>query len=117
MRFLADENIPSETVKALRGKGIDIVSILDFAQGLEDERVLSIAYEESRILITFDRDFGELVFRRRARSHGVILLRFTPRSPEDLSMRIETLISVGISFEDHFLVVTEDKVRVIPLRC
>jgi len=45
MKFLADENIPSKAVEALRKRGIDIVSILDVAQGLKDERVLSTAYE------------------------------------------------------------------------
>jgi len=116
MIFLADENIPPKTVEALRGRGVDIVSILDFAQGLKDELVLSIAYEQGRILITFDRDFGELVFRTKAKSKGVILLRFTPKSPEDLSRRIETLTSIGIPIENHFIVVTEDTVRIIPLR-
>ena len=116
MRFLADENIPLKTIEALKEKRINIVSILDSAQGLEDEHVLSRAYEQDRILITFDKDFGELAFRMRARSKGIILLRFTPTSPEDLSRRIESLISTGMPIENHFIVVTKDTIRVIPLR-
>jgi len=116
MKFLADENVPLNTIEALKEKEIDIVSIRTSAKGLRDEDVLNIAYQQDRILITFDKDFGELAFRVRAKSKGIILLRFIPISPQDLSKRIETLINTGIPFENHFTVVTEDTIRVIPLK-
>jgi len=62
LRFLADENIPIASVEALRGAGHDVVAVAEVAQGASDRAVLRIACDESRLLVTFDRDFGALVF-------------------------------------------------------
>lgn len=83
---------------------------------MSDEEVLKLAQKEGRILITFDRDFGELVFREGVRVKGIILLRFAPRSPEYIATRIESLLKTKeITFERQFVVVTESRIRVTPL--
>ena len=64
MRLLADENVPLATVRALQDKGLDIVMIRDIRPGATDSEVLHIARDQSRVLVTLDRDFGELVFLR-----------------------------------------------------
>jgi predicted nuclease of predicted toxin-antitoxin system len=71
VRFLADENVPLPSVDALSAAGHDVVWVARETPGLADPRVLDQARRENRILITFDRDFGELVFARGAlRQHG-----------------------------------------------
>lgn len=84
MRFLADENVPLPSVDALRAAGHDVASISRESPGAPDPRVLERAQQEARLLITFDRDFGELIFARGASGlPGVIssdLYRSRPRS-------------------------------------
>jgi predicted nuclease of predicted toxin-antitoxin system len=84
MRFLADENIPRALVVALQAAGHDVVWIRLAAPGPADVNVLNIAALNRRILLTFDKDFGELAGRSsRGRDCGVILLRTPPpRSAE-----------------------------------
>ena len=60
--LLADENVPAKTIDALRDRGIDILSVRERAPGLSDERVLALAVAERRVIVSFDRDYGELVF-------------------------------------------------------
>lgn len=60
MRFLANENIPGALVKALRGAGNDVIWIRTEAPGIHDQEVLARAARDGRILLTFDKDFGEL---------------------------------------------------------
>jgi predicted nuclease of predicted toxin-antitoxin system len=73
MKLLADENISTKVVGCLRNKGIDIISLKELATGLSDESVLEIANKQKRILITFDDDFGELIYRRKLGAQGIIL--------------------------------------------
>lgn len=65
MRLLANENIPLATIRLLREQGHDVAAVLEDASGTTDEEVLRRAHEESRILLTFDRDYGELIYVRR----------------------------------------------------
>ena len=65
MRLLINENIPLASVIALREAGHDVLSISEHSPGIPDELVMAIAHNEQRIVVTFDRDYGELVFRRR----------------------------------------------------
>ena len=64
-RFLADENVPLEAVRGLQADGHDVVPVLSVCPGAPDEEVLALGAAQQRVVITFDRDFGELVFRRR----------------------------------------------------
>ena len=74
MRLCANENVPGDCVAALRQRGHDVLWIREAARGSPDDAVLTRAQAEARLLITFDKDFGELVFRRgRAASrHRVV---------------------------------------------
>ena len=76
MRFLADENIPGETMARLRQIGHDVMSVRADMPGISDAEILSWAKREQRILLTFDKDFGELAWAAGLpRESGVILLR------------------------------------------
>jgi predicted nuclease of predicted toxin-antitoxin system len=63
MRFLADENIPGDAVAEIEAAGHDIVWVRTLAPGSKDEDVLAWAVREERIILTFDKDFGELAWR------------------------------------------------------
>jgi predicted nuclease of predicted toxin-antitoxin system len=69
-KILADENIPIEAVKLLQSKGVDLVSVTEFLQGFSDLEVLELANRENRAILTFDKDFGEMVVRENLRSKG-----------------------------------------------
>lgn len=73
--FLADENVDRVTVERLRADGHDVLWVSEMEPGIDDARVLGIANAEKRVLITGDKDFGELVFRQGLVSSGVVLLR------------------------------------------
>src|SRR5258708_39167215 len=74
MRFLADENVSRFVVEQLRAAGFDVTAIGATSSGVSDAAVLATAKREGRILITEDRDFGELVVRQRLGVRGIVLL-------------------------------------------
>jgi uncharacterized protein with PIN domain len=63
MRFLADENFPANAVKELKAAGHDVIWVRTAAPGSRDEDILALAAREERIILTFDKDFGELAAR------------------------------------------------------
>lgn len=75
MNFLADEGIDGSIVKGLRELGHDVFFVVEQIRSLEDETLLEMAKKENRILITRDKDFGELVYRLHKAHSGVILIR------------------------------------------
>ncbi|MGH9878855.1 MAG: DUF5615 family PIN-like protein [Nitrososphaerales archaeon] len=112
VKFLADENIPTKTVDHLVENGIDIIPIKNFGYGLDDDEILKLAYRQRRVIITFDKEFGYLVFRKKIKTFGVLLLRFVPESPEEVSRRIIELINNKVKFPRNFIVLEEEKMRV-----
>ena len=103
-------------VDALRSKGIDIIQIKAFASSLGDEAVLKAANGQNRILITFDADFGELVFRQKLKTQGIVLLKFTPKSSQHVVETILSLLTSQAKIEGHFLIIKEKKIRVLRLK-
>lgn len=115
IQFLADENVPRASVESLRLSGIDIVPV--FQQGAADVAVLEQARAEDRLLVTFDRDFGELIYRNGEPSpRGIVFLRFVPVSPEEPAAVLLTLLEhPTIGVEGLFTIVTREQVRQRPL--
>lgn len=117
MRLLANENIPIAAVLALRDAGYDVTSLSETAPGIADEKALALAREQGRILVTFDRDYGNLVYGRGLPSPpGVVYLRFTPRTPTEPAEIVQALLAQGATaVEGYFLVVERDSFRRRPL--
>ena len=115
-RLLADENIPKKAIETLKQQGIDIVSVADFSTGLSDKDVIKIAVRENRVIVTFDKDFGELIVKRRLKPPGLIFLRLTEISPTEVAGRIKDLIKRQIVLDGNIVVVQDDRVRVAPMR-
>jgi len=94
MKFLANENVPLKSVNYLLSKGFDIKAISIFSPGITDREVMEIAIAEQRTIITFDRDYGELIFKNDYRpGAGVILLRLDEFQPETAGQLVEMLFS------------------------
>lgn len=117
MRFLADENVPLPSIRLLREAGLDIEAIGETAPGAPDVQVLSRAVSNDQLLITFDRDFGELIYRRDAPvPPGVIYVRVLPTSPEEPAQLLQDLLAVPeIELLDRFTVLERERVRQRPL--
>lgn len=92
MRFLADESCDFSVVRALRGAGHDVLAVAEIFPRADDESVIRFAVEEGRILLTEDKDFGQLVYSHRRRSGGVILLRYPTQIRASLSKDILELV-------------------------
>jgi predicted nuclease of predicted toxin-antitoxin system len=85
--------------------------------GSSDQRVLEKAQAEQRIILTFDKDFGELAFHRGLPATcGVILFRIPTRSPAQTTAIILKAIDERSDWEGHFSVVEDDRIRMTPLR-
>ena len=113
MKFLADENIGLGVVQPLRNLGIDIKSVSEISPGIEDPDVLNLANNENRILITADKDFGELVYLRKLAHKGIILLRLTKDTTRNkLEVLSRVLAQTDLNLENSFTIVTETKIRI-----
>ncbi len=75
MRFLVDECTGSKVAEWLRDANYEVFSVFDQARGMTDNDILAKAFTENWILITNDKDFGEMVFRERRTHHGVVFMR------------------------------------------
>jgi predicted nuclease of predicted toxin-antitoxin system len=115
MRFVADENIARATVERLREVGHDVAWVSTDAPGSTDEQVLARAVADDRILITADKDFGELAFAGGSVvARGIILLRVRGST----ALRTAALLAAVEARTDwagHFAVVEQDRVRMTRL--
>ena len=93
MNFIADEGVDKPIVDTLRKAGFNVLYILETNQGADDELVLSIANKEKRILLTQDKDFGELVFRLKNAHYGVVLIRLNGYLATEKASLVLTLLS------------------------
>jgi predicted nuclease of predicted toxin-antitoxin system len=117
MRLLANENVPAIAVEALRAQGHDVFWIRTDAPASLDEEVLARAEAEQRILLTFDKDFGELAFRAGLpASCGIVLFRIPMHSPERVAQIAIAALESRTDWAGHFSVVGERRIRMTPLR-
>jgi predicted nuclease of predicted toxin-antitoxin system len=113
MRFLVDECTGPAVARWLREQGHDVFSVYEKARGVDDDEVIRKAFEEDRILVTNDKDFGEKVYRERCPHRGVVLLRLEDeRTASKIEMVRRLLRDYGGQLGDSFVVVTEERVRI-----
>lgn len=116
MRFLANENFPGAAVKILQAAGHDIAWVLTAAPGISDPEVLAWAIRDGRILLTFDKDFGELARASDLPAAcGIILFRIPMPSPSGTGIRLAELITARDDWAGHFSVIEPGRVRMRPL--
>ena len=116
MKFLADVNIEKPVVEELRRLGYDVTWIADINRYLDDMAVFRIAQREARILLTNDKDFGEIVFRQKLVPNGIVLLRIKGQDAREKVKLLKKLLSVHRDkITRHFVVLAKDKIRFIPI--
>lgn len=92
MRFLVDESCDAAVARALISGGYEVKTVVSVARGAEDEVVLDLASREQRILVTEDKDFGELAFVSKRRAVGIILVRYPFAARQSLPQAIVELL-------------------------
>ena len=112
MRFLVDENVGPSVALWLAAMGHNVVSVYLEARGLSDDQIIQESYEGQRVLITCDKDFGDLVFRERRSHGGVVLLRLEDERPSAIVPVLGRLLDrYADRLGGRFVVVTEGHVR------
>ena len=117
MKFLADESVDYPIVKALRDSGLDTDYIADGFSGMADEDVIALANKNERILLTADKDFGELVYRMKLTHKGVILYRLSGYSNTAKALHVkEIIIQHQDKLENSFTLINKTivKIKTIP---
>ncbi|HAX61444.1 MAG TPA: hypothetical protein DCX95_02645 [Elusimicrobia bacterium] len=113
MRFLVDENVGQSVVLFLKQRGYDVLVANEEFISQEDRFLLQQAYNEERIVLTNDKDFGYLIYREKLPSCGVILFRFKVEFPVLKIMALEKILEFNSShIFNHFIVASEGKIRV-----
>jgi predicted nuclease of predicted toxin-antitoxin system len=113
MNFLANENFPLFSVRLLRNAGHNVVSVIEDSPGARDETVLKRAHEENLIILTFDRDYGELIYRYKSFTpYGLVYFRFDPSTPEEPADILLNVLKKGeFSLSGKFTVIEKERIR------
>ncbi len=112
IKFLADVNVEKAIVDYLLESGYDVKWIPDYDCEILDENLLNLANVEKRILITNDKDFGELIFLQKKLSAGIILIRVKGQRAQDKVRLIKKLLqNYKNKLLKHFIVITKKSIR------
>jgi predicted nuclease of predicted toxin-antitoxin system len=113
MNFVADENVDGQIVHVLRQDGHTVFYTAEFAAGISDAELLDSANASQAILITSDKDFGELVYRLKQTAHGVLLLRLFGLSADAKAQQVSAaIINHGADLPGSFSVLTPGAIRI-----
>jgi predicted nuclease of predicted toxin-antitoxin system len=113
VKLVADESVEGPTVYALRAAGHEVLFIAEASPGIEDSAVLAIARREQALLLTADKDFGELVFRNREPHCGVLLIRsLEPGLAENAASTLAAISQHATDLLNQLSVLAEGVLRV-----
>ena len=116
MLILADESVDFAIIKLLRDNGFSVLAIVEEHQGWSDSEVLELAFQQQAYLITEDKDFGELTYRFRRPSHGILLVRMMEEPNEYKAALVLNVLKENFARLRHsFSVLEKNKLRVKPL--
>ena len=116
MTLLADESVAGAIIERLRADGHTVTAIGEVSPGIPDTQVLAEADRTQAVLLTEDKDFGELVYRRAASHHGVVLLRLAGLSRAVRSALVsDAFTNHGPEFVGAFTVISASGMRIRPL--
>ena len=114
MKFIVDASTGSGVANWLKTNGLEVYDVYLETPFWPDKTILKKAFDENWVVITNDKDFGDLIFRDRLPHRGIILLRIKDETPPN---KIRLLAHLLDHFDetqilDHFLVLTERGVRI-----
>ncbi|MBI3035368.1 DUF5615 family PIN-like protein [Candidatus Woesearchaeota archaeon] len=113
MKFLVDESVGNKLANLLGSAAYDTLFVGDVMPEVDDEKIMAFAESENRVLITADKDFGELAFKLKFRINGVIFFRTLTRNPEKQFEMIRDILDKA---EGKFIVVKEGQIRIRSLK-
>ena len=114
--FLADESCDFAVVRALREAAFDVVAVVEHSPGATDDQVIALSVKEGRVLLTEDKDFGQLVFAANRESAGVIFIRFPATARGSLGVRVvETVQREQDRLSGAFVVLQPHRTRITRL--
>lgn len=113
MRFLANENSPFPSIKFLRQAGYNILSISELYPGISDNEVIDKATSDNSIILTFDKDYGEIIFKHGLESPpAVIFFRFKGEDPEIAGqLLLDLMKNKNLKVENKFTVIEKESIR------
>lgn len=112
MRFLIDESVEYRIVAFLRNFGFNTLSVAESFPSLDDKTILSIAYKENRIIITNDKDFGELIYKLQLPHKGIILFRLFEENYQSKEEKLQFVLKKFKSkLQNTFTIVSKNKIR------
>ena len=113
LRFLVDVNVGRSVVDWLQGEGHDVSVVRDINPRMDDQDILALSISERRVVLTMDKDFGELVYHSGKGHVGVLLLRMGDARRAD---KVETVRQIVLHHGDelpgHFCVYRSGRLRV-----
>jgi predicted nuclease of predicted toxin-antitoxin system len=112
LKLVADESVEGPTVRALRNSGHEVLSIAESFPGIEDQAVLVIARREKALLVTADKDFGELVFRNLEQHYGVLLIRSVDNLEVNAAQAVAAIEQHGPELLNCFSVLSASALRI-----
>jgi predicted nuclease of predicted toxin-antitoxin system len=113
MKLLADESVDRQIVERLRQDGHDVTYVVEMERGISDETVLQRANGQEALLLTVDKDFGELTYRQKLIHHGVVLIRLEGFSNQTKAELVaQALHERGAEFVNAFTVISPGMIRV-----
>ena len=116
MRIIANENIMATVVSELRNRGHDVLWVRESMPKAEDEAILATAQGDKRVVLTHDKDFGELAFRYGLPADcGVLLIRLSGRGRQADIEQVLKVIDSRQDWTGHFSVVSRGRLRMRPL--
>jgi predicted nuclease of predicted toxin-antitoxin system len=116
-RYLANENFPAAQVRTLRDQGDDVLHAAEILAGASDQVILQTALDQDRVLLTFDRDFGELVFHQhQPPAPGIVLFRLRQQPPDVVLPFLQAFFAVRPTLRGFFTVASPGQFRQTSLR-
>lgn len=113
MKLLADESVDFPVVKILRDNNFPVDYVTEIKPGITDNQVINLAKQKKRILLTADKDFGELIFRLNKISSGIVLYMFSGLNNAQKSKIILNIIQNYITdIPGSFTVISKNQVRI-----
>lgn len=117
MKIVADEGVDRQIVERLRRENHEVLYVAELAPGISDDEVLRSANQRDAVLLTADKDFGELVFRLNRTSRGILLIRLEGLLPDAKSAIVANAVREhGEQMYDCFSVITSGAIRIRPRR-
>ena len=112
IKLLANENFPMPAIRRLREANVDVVAVGEAMPFASDREVMDFARREQRWVITFDRDYGDLIFREGLPPPPAILyFRQEPYPPEYPASLVLAMLSDPRQAEGCMVVISERNIR------